>query len=167
LMLAPLPDTRALDHRIWRRSAKTEHLSGFFRRVLQLHVCVIYFFSGLAKSLGAGWWNGGSLWRALSSPPFNVIPNHLLVYSAWLFPFLGIGVVLLELTYPIFIWWKRTRLIWLTGILAMHTAIGLAMGLYLFALIMIVLNLAAFGPSVLATRTSAAESDFSAFAEAN
>jgi hypothetical protein len=28
----------------------------------------------------------------------------------------------------------------------MHAAIGLAMGLYLFALIMIVLNLAAFGP---------------------
>ena len=32
----------------------------------------------------------------------------------------------------------------------MHLSIGLTMGLYLFALIMIVLNLAAFGPDYLA-----------------
>jgi hypothetical protein len=30
----------------------------------------------------------------------------------------------------------------------MHVAIGVAMGMYLFAFIMIVLNAAAFGPSV-------------------
>jgi hypothetical protein len=40
---------------------------------------------------------------------------------------------------------KKTRLVWLVCILAMHAAIGLLMGLYLFALVMIVLNLAAFG----------------------
>jgi hypothetical protein len=42
---------------------------------------------------------------------------------------------------------KKTRPIWLVCILAMHAAIGLMMGLYLFALVMIVLNLAAFGTS--------------------
>ena len=41
---------------------------------------------------------------------------------------------------------KKTRFIWLVCIVAMHIAIGLTMGMYLFALIMIVLNLAAFGP---------------------
>ena len=35
----------------------------------------------------------------------------------------------------------------------MHLSIGLTMGLYLFALIMIVLNLAAFGPDSLAQLT--------------
>jgi hypothetical protein len=48
-------------------------------------------------------------------------------------------------SYPIFIWIKKTRRIWLTCILAMHAAIGLLMGLYLFALVMIVMNIAAFG----------------------
>jgi hypothetical protein len=43
---------------------------------------------------------------------------------------------------------KKTRLVWLVGILAMHVAIGLTMGMYLFALIMIILNLAAFGPDL-------------------
>jgi hypothetical protein len=40
---------------------------------------------------------------------------------------------------------KKTRFVWLTCILAMHAAIGLTMGMYLFAFVMIVLNLAAFG----------------------
>jgi hypothetical protein len=34
----------------------------------------------------------------------------------------------------------------------MHVAMGLTMGMYLFALIMIVLNLAAFGPSLAFSR---------------
>jgi hypothetical protein len=58
---------------------------------------------------------------------------------------LGISICLLELSYPVCIWLKSTRWIWLGCILAMHVAIGLMMGLYLFALIMIVMNLAAFG----------------------
>ena len=55
----------------------------------------------------------------------------------------GISVCLLEVSYPIFIWMKKTRRIWLVCILAMHAAIGLMMGLYLFALVMIVMNVAA------------------------
>jgi hypothetical protein len=42
------------------------------------------------------------------------------------------------------------------GILAMHAAIGLMMGLYLFALVMIVMNLAAFGLPSLCRRAPAA-----------
>ncbi|PYI75402.1 MAG: hypothetical protein DMF01_07775 [Verrucomicrobia bacterium] len=60
-------------------------------------------------------------------------------------PVLGISICLIEVSYPICIWLRKTRLIWLICILAMHAAIGLMMGLYLFALVMIVMNLAAFG----------------------
>jgi hypothetical protein len=42
----------------------------------------------------------------------------------------------------------KTRFFWLVCILAMHAAIGLTMGMYLFALVMIVLNLAAFGVGI-------------------
>ena len=77
LMIAPLPDRYALDYRIWTRRPKDRHLLGFFQRVLQLHLCLIYFFSGLAKSLGVDWWNGTSIWRSLTCPPFNVMsPGH-------------------------------------------------------------------------------------------
>jgi len=95
--------------------------------------------------LGSGWWNGSNIWRALTRPPFNIISPDLLLSWQHLLPLLGISVCLLETGYPFFIWSKRTRLIWLIGICGMHLAIGFTMGMFLFALIMIILNAAAFG----------------------
>lgn len=163
LMFCPLPDAASLDVR-WRgrRVNDDRQLSGFFRRIVQVHLCFIYFFSGVTKALGVGWWNGDSLWRALTRPPFNLISPAILG-SAW--PVLIIGgavVVLLEVGYPAMVWFRRTRRIWLLAILAMHLGIGLAMGMYLFALIMIVLNLAAFGPGILWPENRADPADVAA-----
>jgi hypothetical protein len=113
--------------------------------VLQVHLCFVYFFGGLAKCLGSGWWNGSNLWRSLTRPPFNIIEPDILIRFKYVLPVLGISLCLIELTYVFFIWRKKTRLVWLVCILGMHIAIGLTMGMYLFALVMIVLNLAAFG----------------------
>jgi len=155
LMLSPLPDRRSLDHR-WRDQALSgQDLLGFFRRVLQIHLCVIYFFGGLDKSLGRGWWNGDNLWRALTRPPFDHVAPELLVRCKVLFPIAGISIVALEVGYPVFIWLKKTRRPWLICIAGMHLGIGLMMGMYMFALVMIVLNAAAFGPAP--RRTAAAE----------
>ena len=146
LMLSPLPDRYSLDHRLGKTKPKNPHISGFWRRVLQLHLCLVYFFGGLAKCLGSGWWDGTNLWRALTRAPFNTISPDVLVRFKYVLVVLGISICLIEVGYPFFIWMKKTRLFWLTCILAMHVAIGLTMGLYSFALIMVVLNLAAFAP---------------------
>ena len=148
LMLSPLPDRFSLDWRIRNLRPKHPQLLGFWRRVLQLHLCVIYFFSGLTKCLGSGWWNGSSVWRALIRPPFNIIDPEILVRWNYVFPVAGIFVCLLEITYPFVIWNSQTRKIWLVCICVMHVGIGVTMGMYLFALIMIVLNVAAFGPGL-------------------
>ena len=148
LMLSPLPDRYSLDWRLRKRSSRDPQLLGFWRRVLQLHLCVIYFFSGLTKCLGIGWWDGSSVWRALIRPPFNVIDPEILVRWRYVFPVAGIFVCLLEIGYPFFIWHSKTRKIWLIGICGMHIAIGVTMGMYLFSFVMIVLNVAAFGPGV-------------------
>jgi hypothetical protein len=146
LMLAPLPGRFSLDGQ-WRRGrARDRHLAGFFRRVLQLHLCLIYFFGGFTKALGSGWWDGSNLWRALTRPPFDLIAPEILVRFAPIFPLAGIAICFLEIGYPFFVWLKSTRRAWFACILAMHVVIGAAMGMYLFALIMIVLNVAAFGP---------------------
>ena len=146
LMLSPLPDQYSLDWRLRGLRPKDPQLLGFWRRVLQLHLCIIYFFSGLAKCLGLGWWNGSSVWRALIRPPFNVIDPEILVRWKYLFPIAGILICVLEFGYPFFIWRARTRKIWLVSVCAMHVAIAVTMGMYLFSLVMIVLNLAAFAP---------------------
>ena len=149
LMLSPLPDRYSLDWRLRELRPKDPQFLGFWRRVLQLHLCAIYFFSGLTKCLGSGWWNGSSVWRALIRPPFNVIDPEILVRWKCLFPVAGIFICLFEITYPFFIWNDKTRKIWLICICGMHLGIGLMMGMYLFALIMIILNVAAFGPGLI------------------
>lgn len=148
LMLSPLPDGFSLDWRLRELRPKNPQLLGLWRRVLQLHVSIIYFFSGLTKCLGPGWWNGSSVWRALIRQPFNIVDPEILVRWKYLFPVAGISICLLEITYPFFIWNSKTRKIWLICICAMHVGIGVTMGMYLFALIMIVLNVAAFGPGL-------------------
>ena len=146
LMVAPLPDQFSLDSWLRHLPRARPNLHGFHRRILQIHLCLIYFFSGLTKACGPAWWNGDSVWRALTRAPFNILPPNIIAAWGPILPLLGIGVLLMETSYPVFIWWKRTRLIWLAGIIAMHLAIGLTMGLYLFGSIMIVLNLAGFAP---------------------
>ena len=148
LMLSPLPDARAIERR-WQQPVQNPRVLGFWRRVLQLHLCFIYFFSGVAKTLGSGWWNGTNIWRALTRTPFNAVSPELLISWKYVLPAVGVAVWLLEISYPFLIWPKRTRPIWLIAIIAVHVGIGTLLGMYLFALVMIVLNLAAFGPEML------------------
>jgi hypothetical protein len=149
LILAPLPDRWTLDAR-WRRHGRSDpDLLGLFRRVLQLHLCLVYFFGGLAKCLGSGWWNGASIWRALTRPPFNVVPAEILVSWRYFFPAAGILVCLFEIGYAFFIWPRKTRFFWLAGMVSVHIGIALTMGMYLFSFIMIVLNIAAFGAGLI------------------
>lgn len=148
LMLAPLPDRLSLDH-IWRKKIADSQLLGFWARVLQLHLCLIYFFSGLTKALGRDWWNGINLWRSLIRPPFDFIPAEILVRFKYFFPVAGVAIFLLEIGYPFLIWRRPLGRIWLFAILVMHAGIGLAMGMYLFASVMIIFNVAVFGAGLL------------------
>ena len=148
LMIAPLPDGLSLDRQLRGVEAKYGDLNGFFRRALQVHLSLIYFFSGIAKCAGVGWWNGESIWRAMIRPPFNTISPAVLIQWKSLFPIMSISVCILETAYPVFIWPRPTRALWLGAIVGVHIAIGFFMGMRLFALIMIVLNLAAFGPTL-------------------
>ena len=84
----------------------------------------------------------------MTRPPFNIISPDVLIRFKYLLPILGISICLLELGYVFFIWMKKTGSVWLVCILGMHVAIGLTMGMYLFALVMIVLNVAAFAPDL-------------------
>ena len=152
LAIAPLPDSASLDAR-WRgKPPRSAVLNGLHLRVLQFHMCLIYFFGGISKCAGYGWWNGVSLWRALTRAPFNLVPPDILIRLAFVLPLLGILVCVMETTYAIFIWPRKTRLVWFVGVVGMHVGIGLMMGMYLFASIMIILNVAAFGPELLGLR---------------
>ena len=85
--------------------------------------------------------------------PFDIVPSAVLIYGKYLFIPLGLIICFLEISYPVFIWPRRTRAIWLGSIIGMHAAIAVMMGLYLFGLIMVVLNVAAFGADLVCLRS--------------
>ena len=116
-------------------------------RVLQLHLCVVYFFAGTLKALGPTWHNGEAVWKAYQLPAFSgwgyVDVGWLGQYPlAW--TVLGWAVVIIETAYPIVMWVERIRPYWLLATIGLHAGIAVFMGLYEFSAMMILLNLCAF-----------------------
>jgi len=121
--------------------------AGFWLRVMQLHLAFAYLMSGLDKAMGIQWWNGEAIWRTLMIPFYCGIDFSWLAQVPWLAKCLGWGTLLLEIGYPFFMWWPRTRRVWIPSIVALHLGIALFMGLGTFALTMIVLTVCLFGVS--------------------
>jgi len=98
-----------------------------YLRIFQGHLCLVYFFGGVSKALGNHWWNGEAVWRAVSIPGFYQIDMNWLASVPWLSMVLGIGVLVLECGYPIFMNIRKTRPVFLLLIIAMHAGIGIVM----------------------------------------
>ncbi len=114
-------------------------------RVLQCHLAIMYAASGIEKALGEQWWNGDAIWIALQQEQFRQADTTWMAGHPWLPKLLGWATVLLETTYVFTLNHRPTRKIALCAIVGMHLFIGVFLGLHLFALLMILLNLSAFG----------------------
>lgn len=139
----PVGDAFSLD--AWRRPARPDRgiQYALSRRVLQCHLCIVYFSSGLEKAMGIQWWNGEAIWRALMRedvhPSFSWLAALPPVAMAMCW-----STLVVELGYAVFIWQPKTRRLWLSLTVLLHLGIGIFLGLWFFAATMIVLNLAAF-----------------------
>ena len=109
-----------------------------FIRLLQLHLCIIYLNAGLAKTFGSHWWNGEATWRSFTQFQFNPFDLTFLYKVPFILKFSGWMVMFVETFYPFFIWHRSTSRVFLMGIICMHLCIGVFMGLYFFAFIMII-----------------------------
>lgn len=119
--------------------------AGVTRKMLQLHLCVVYLSSGLEKASGIQWWDGEAVWRSMMLPVFNHFNVQWMAWAPAIPMVAGWLTLLVEVGYAFFIWPSKTRRTWLILAIGMHLSIGLFMGLWLFAFIMILLNLGAFG----------------------
>lgn len=116
-----------------------------YQRCFRIHLCLVYFFSGVDKALGATWWNGQAIWKTLQLPYFNTwfgnwlahLPHGLLALS-------GIAIVMLELSYPLALFNRRIRPLLVYGALVLHVCTALFMKLYFFALVMMAFNFIAW-----------------------
>lgn len=114
-------------------------------RVIQLHLCIMYLACGIEKSMGAQWWNGEAIWIALQQDQFHQVNTGWMAQVPIVPKLLCWGTLLVETMYPVAIFYKKTKKLWLVSIISMHAFIAIFLGLQLFGSLMILLNLAAFG----------------------
>jgi len=140
----PVGHSASLDLAAGRVSGAPSWAARLGLRVLQLHLCMVYLDSGIEKALGAQWWNGEAIWRAVTEPAYRTVELGWLASVPWVAQLLCWGTLLVEAGYAFFVWPRRTRKLWALNTMAMHLGIGLFMGLVSFAGVMIVLTGSAF-----------------------
>ncbi|UQA58749.1 HTTM domain-containing protein [Polyangium aurulentum] len=147
LVWMPSGDALSLDRLISRRPHGPTWSARLGLRVAQIHLCIVYLASGIAKASGRGWWNGAAMWEALTMPDFRTFDFSWLARHEWLAVLGGWSVLLWELGYAALVWPRRTRRLWVIMTMTMHLGIMIFLGLYVFGAVMIVLTTSAFAVS--------------------
>jgi hypothetical protein len=131
----------------WKKSSPLVS-AGVTRKLLKLHLVIMYVLNGIWKAVGIEWWNGEAIWKALNLPIYSQFDFTWMAWYPWIPMLIGWSTLVLETGYGLAVWFKPTRTPFLLCIVCMHIGIGVFMGLWLFALIMVILNLGAFGPEI-------------------
>jgi len=142
LVVGPAGACLSLDHRFGLTTATPSVGAAIALRLLQVQLCVVYFFSGCGKMFGASWWEGTAIWGAVANSQYRTLDltglaRHPLVTNA-----LTLGTLFWEVAYPAVVWPRLTRRLALAMAVVVHLGIGLAMGMLEFGLAMITANLA-------------------------
>ena len=116
-------------------------------RLIQLHLCLIYGLAGLAKLQYPIWWEGWAFGSLLGYAEFRPIDLTWLARWPMLLMALSHGALALEILYPVLVWPGKLRPLIIGLTMGLHAGIGATMGLYEFAMAMMLANLAfASGP---------------------
>ncbi len=149
LMLSPCGQRYSLDAWLARRrgtSLREQQTPSIWAnvilRLIQVHMCVIYFFAGVGKLQGATWWDGSAMWWAVASYEYQSLD------LTWLAAWPGVLALATHLTvwwevfYPVLVWPRLLRPLVLGMAVVVHTGIALALGMITFGAAMLLGNLA-------------------------
>lgn len=115
-------------------------------RLIQLHMCIIYLFAGLAKHEGLTWQNGTAIWGAAANLEYQSLDITWLADHLYLVNILTHVTVFWELFYVALVWPRFTRPIVIAMAVPLHLGIAFCMGMMTFGLVMIFANLAFVAP---------------------
>ena len=107
-------------------------------RLINVHMCVIYFFAGISKLQGESWWTGEAMWRAFSNFEYQSIDMTWLAWHPWVLNLVTQVSVLWEVFFCVLIWQPRLRSLMLAVAVVLHVGIGACLGMWTFGLIMLV-----------------------------
>jgi hypothetical protein len=151
LMLGPCGARYSLD-RLWklRKGVAAEPApstsANIAVRLMQVHLCIMYLFSGLAKLEGTTWQMGTAVWWAAASFEYQSIDLTWLASWPLLVAVLTHVTLFWEVFYCCLVWNRLARPLVLWTAVAVHGGIALFLGMITFGLAMIFANLSFLKP---------------------
>jgi hypothetical protein len=120
----------------FRSNKIQDSLTKIMIRMAQVHLSVIYFYTGIEKLRGSQWWDGTAIWTALSNPQMTSF--DLLFLKDWplVVGLMTHSTVLFELMFLPLVWNLRTRNFILILGVSFHLGTALLMDLWAFAAVM-------------------------------
>ncbi len=110
-------------------------------RLLQIHLCVIYLFGGLAKARGETWWDGTAIWYAVGIYEYQSMDMTWLAGYPRLFTAMTHATLFWEIFYCALVWPKLTRPMVLAVAVIVHGGIAMSLGMITFGGMMIAANM--------------------------
>lgn len=164
LAIGPSGDAFSLDRLVarWRATRRADGANGartavgppkssganLAIRLIQVHICVIYFFAGVSKLQGQAWWNGEAMWLAFANLEYQTTDMTWLAAYPWLVNVMTHVTVLWEISFCMLIWRPSLRPLVLFIAVPLHVGIGACLGMWTFGLAMLI-GCSAFLPSEL------------------
>jgi hypothetical protein len=151
LCIGPSGAALSLDRWLYRRRTgdaspqQSSWLANVALRLMQIHMCIVYFIAGVAKLQGSTWWEGTATWLTMNAPLFNEsldigwLTHPMLGEWFWnFFTFASTYFTLaFEISFPFLIWNRYLRPWMIFAAILLHVGIGLFMGLGGFGMIML------------------------------
>lgn len=116
-------------------------------RLIQVHLSIIYLYSGLSKLKGETWWDGTAIWLAVSNLEYQSGDLTWLAHFPALINLVTVATVMFEMLFPFLVWNRRLRPLFILGGLLLHFGIGRFLGMWTFGLAMQICYLSFLPPS--------------------
>ena len=116
-------------------------------RLIQVHLCIIYLFSGMAKLSGENWQAGTAVWWAVANLEYQSVDMTWLANWPVLVALATHATVFWEQFYCCLVWNRFTRPLVLWMAVLIHGGIAVCMGMITFGLVMLIANLSFLSPT--------------------
>lgn len=152
LAVGPSGDAYSLDR--WLRSRRVgaqlpvrhSWMANLAVRLIQVHMCIVYLFAGMAKLVGMAWWDGTALWMAFGNLEYQSLDMTWMASYPLLINLMTHVTIAWELSYWALVWPRLSRPIVLALAVPLHMGIAICLGMITFGLAMLIGNLAFVPP---------------------
>lgn len=116
---------------------KCDLFSSAGARLIQLHLCVIYGYTGMQKLKGMSWWDGTSLWTVWGNRQMTVVDMAWTSHWPLMIASFVFMTLFFEVYFPVLVWRPRLRPWILFFGFLFHFGIAITMGIWSFGSVMV------------------------------